>query len=619
MKLPRFVRRSLRRKVTALVVSTTLLTLTVIAIVLLYASVTRYRAATIADLQTQAEIVGRASAPALDFNDPLEAERDLAMLAAREDVLRATLYAADGSVFAKYAREGEIAPVPAKTRAPGFEIKGNRLTLAYPIFEDKERLGTLVLVAHYGVRAHVLGYVFVLLGVLAGALVAALLLAAWLERAVTEPVLSVVETARRIAEKRDFSVRAVKSTEDEIGTLADAVNDMLVDLEREITERRSAEETLLVVDRRKDEFLATLAHELRNPLAPIRNALYLMSMPGIDARTLGEARSIIERQVRQLVRLVDDLLEVSRITTGKLALRKERVELRGIASAALEAVEPLILEKGHRLSLSLPPEGLSIEADPTRLAQIFTNLLNNAAKFTPPGGSIEFSLEVADGEMVGRVRDDGVGLRAEMIEPIFEMFAQADRSLERTTMGLGVGLSISRKLAELHGGTLRATSEGPGTGAEFVVRIPAFPRLSAEKGSPGNEAAGTHESAGPRGVLIVDDNRDFALTLGRLLRSRGYEVRVEHDGAAGLAAAVDFRPAVALLDLGMPKLNGYDLARRLRTLPATARSTLIAVTGWGQEDDRRRSQAAGFDGHLVKPIDPDALFQLLQGVRARTP
>jgi signal transduction histidine kinase len=608
--LPQFLRRSVRGKVTALVVATTLAALVVTAVALIYYNVHDYRDAQLAEMRTQAEILGRASAPALAFNDRKEAARDLAMLKARADVLNAALYAADGSLFAAYARGGEAPAIPPRAGEPGHRIEGERLSVIYPIVEEGQRLGTVLVESHYGLRERLLAYLVILTLVMAGALAAALLLSAWLQRAVTAPILRVAEAARSVAERRDFSVRVGKTTEDEIGVLADAMNGMLADLEREIDERRGAEEALRIVDRRKDEFLATLAHELRNPLAPVRNALHLLQAAGSDARTQADARAIIERQVRQMVRLVDDLLDVSRITTGKLALRRERVELRAVAAAALEAVEPLIRERGHQLAVELPPEGVSVNADPTRLAQVFLNLLNNAAKFTDPGGRIAFSLAVREGEVLARVSDSGIGIAPQVIDEIFEMFAQADRSLERTTMGLGVGLSLSRRLVELHGGTLEARSEGPGKGAEFIVRLPA---LGVEAPVRARPAAGSAaRGARRRRVLVVDDNQDFANSLASVLQSMGHEVRVEHDGEAGLNAAQAFRPEVAFLDIGMPKLNGYDLAGRLRAHPVTAATTLVAVTGWGQATDLQRARDAGFDEHMVKPVEMDRLETLLR-------
>jgi signal transduction histidine kinase len=611
VRLPQFLRRSVRGKVTALVVSTTLAALVVTAVALIYYNVHDYRDAQLAEMRTQAEILGRASAPALAFNDRKEAAQDLAMLKARADVLHAALYAADGSLFAAYARSGEAPAIPPRAGEPGHRIEGERLTVVYPVVEEGQRLGTVLVEAHYGLRERLLAYVVILGVVMAGALAAALLLSAWLQRAVTAPILRVAEAARSVAERRDFSVRVAKTTEDEIGLLADAMNGMLADLEREIDERRGAEEALRIVDRRKDEFLATLAHELRNPLAPVRNALHLLQAAGSDARTQADARAIIDRQVRQMVRLVDDLLDVSRITTGKLALRRERVELRAVGAAALEAVEPLVRERRHQLSVELPPAGVTVNADPTRLAQVFLNLLNNAAKFTDPGGRIGFSLAVREGEVLARVSDSGIGIAPQVIDEIFEMFAQADRSLERTTMGLGVGLSLSRRLVELHGGTLEARSEGPGKGAQFIVRLPALGVEAPARLHPA--AGGAARAARQRRVLVVDDNQDFANSLASVLQSMGHEVRVEHDGEAGLSAAQAFRPEVAFLDIGMPKLNGYDLAAQLRAHPVTAATTLVAVTGWGQATDLQRARDAGFDEHMVKPVEMDRLEVLLRG------
>ena len=609
MRLPRFLRRSVRGKVTALVVATTLAALVLTAVALIYYTVNDYRETRLAEIRTQAEILGRASVPALAFSDRKEATQDLAILKARPDVAHAALYAADGSLFASYARSGALPAIPASAAEPGHSIEGERLTLAYPVVEDGQRLGTVLLQADYGLRQRLLAYVLILGAVMAGALAAALALSAWLQRAVTEPILRVADAARSVVERRDFSVRAGKTTEDEIAVLVDAMNGMLTDLEREIEERRGAEEALRIVDRRKDEFLATLAHELRNPLAPVRNALYLLQAEGGDPQDQAKARAIIDRQVRQMVRLVDDLLDVSRITTGKLALRRERVELRAVAAAAIEAVEPMIRERDHHLSVELPPAGLTVNADPTRLAQVLLNLLNNAAKFTDPGGHIEFSLAVRDGEVRAHVKDSGVGIAPEMMDEIFEMFAQADRSLERSTMGLGVGLSLSRKLVELHGGTLEARSDGVGKGAEFIVRMPA---VGVEAPAPARPAAaGAHHGGRSRRVLVVDDNRDFATSLASVLQAQGHVVRVEYDGQAGLAAAASFSPEIAFLDIGMPKLTGYELARRLRTLPATMASILVAVTGWGQASDLQRAKDAGFDEHMVKPVDMNRLQTLL--------
>jgi CheY-like chemotaxis protein len=338
---------------------------------------------------------------------------------------------------------------------------------------------------------------------------------------------------------------------------------------------------------------------------------------------IAEGRAIIERQLAQMVRLVDDLLDVSRITTGKLALRRENADLRAIAASAIEAIEPLARARGHQLRAALPAPGVSLNCDPTRLAQVFLNLLNNAVKFTDPGGSIDFEVGVKDGEVLARVRDSGVGIAPEMREEIFEMFAQADKSLERSTMGLGVGLSLARRLVELHGGTIRVASEGPGRGAEFVVTIPLG------EGKPpvppdwiGGHAPHVRGAAGrAKRILLADDNLDFASTFATLLRRMGNEVRVEHDGPAALAAAADFRPDVAFLDIGLPKMNGFELARRLRGLPQVSGAKLVAVTGWGQPSDRQLAAEAGFDDYMVKPVEIERVQAILResGRAAATP
>ena len=511
--------------------------------------------------------------------------------------------------------------VPAKAGAPGYRISRDRLTLFHPVVEKGATIGTVYVRVRYGLRDRVFAYLGIVALVMAGALAAALIFSAWLQRQLTRPILEVAAAARAVVERRDYSVRVARTTSDEIGVLADAFNSMLREvqarsqalvatnesLQREMLERVEAEEALRTADRRKDEFLATLAHELRNPLAPIRNALYIMQTARNDPEVTANARGLIERQLHQLVRLVDDLLDVSRISTGKLALRRERVELRSVAQNAIEAIEPIIHARNHALKAELPPAGVYVNADPTRLAQVFLNLLHNAAKFTDPGGRIEFSLAVEGGELTASVRDNGIGIAPEMREAIFNMFSQADRSLERATMGLGVGLSLSKRLVELHGGSIEVKSEGAGKGAEFVVRIPV---LASDVYSQSGKLVVDLGLSRHR-ILVADDNQDFAMSLAAMLRGLGNQVRVEHDGAAALAAAEEQKPDIAFLDIGLPKLNGFDLARRLRGLNATA--ILVAVTGWGQESDRTLAKEAGFDDYLVKPLEIDKLQSILRG------
>lgn len=381
----------------------------------------------------------------------------------------------------------------------------------------------------------------------------------------------------------------------------------------DISRRRRMEEALKEANRRKDEFLATLAHELRNPLAPLRNGLELMRIASDDSATVAQARTMMERQLGQLVRLIDDLLDVSRISRGKIALRKEPVALAAVVQQALETSRPL-LEAGRReLEVELPKEPLHVHADPTRLAQVFANLLNNAAKFTPERGHIRLTIARDGQQAVVSVMDDGVGIPPEMLQQIFEMFTQVDRSLERSEGGLGIGLSLVKGIVELHGGTVAAHSAGRGRGSEFVVRLP----LVAGARSPEPHENGGSLRPDPCRILVVDDNRDAALSLAMLLQALGNETRIAHDGLTAIELAAQFRPRVVLLDIGMPELNGYDAARRIRAEPWGRDAVLVALTGWGQAEDRRRSREAGFDHHLVKPLEPSMLLAVLAGKQPR--
>jgi signal transduction histidine kinase/ActR/RegA family two-component response regulator len=388
--------------------------------------------------------------------------------------------------------------------------------------------------------------------------------------------------------------------------LVGAVN-VLVD----ITDRKRAEESLRDAERHKNEFLATLSHELRNPLAPIRNAVRVLQLEGVPSPERQWAVDVIDRQMRHMARLVDDLLDLSRITSGKLELRKERIELAEIVQAALETSRPPIEERGQRLTVTLAPEAIHLDADSMRLTQALVNLLDNAAKYTESGGHIGLSAERDGGEAVVRIEDTGVGIPAEALPRIFDMFAQVGRPLERAHTGLGVGLALVRRLVELHGGTVAAESRGPGRGSAFIVRLP-IAAGEAEVEAPG----GAEAVASPRHwrILVVDDNEDAADSLATFLHLVGNEVRTAHDGMEAVESAAAFGPDVVLLDLGLPKLNGYDVARRLRKQLAGVR--LIALTGWGQEEDRRLCREAGFDHHLVKPVDLDVLQGLLASLEA---
>jgi signal transduction histidine kinase len=398
-----------------------------------------------------------------------------------------------------------------------------------------------------------------------------------------------------------------KRAEEELRRAREELEDRVRERTAALTE---ANARLAEDDRRKDEFLATLAHELRNPLAPIRNALGVLRLQRLGDPVVEQLGGMMGRQVALMVRLIDDLLDVSRITRGKIELRKELVDVARVAADAVETARPLIQERRHHLETALPAEPLRLEADPARLAQVIANLLNNAAKYTEPGGRIRLAAERQDGEAVVRVRDTGIGVRPEMLPKIFDLFQQADRPEGRVSEGLGIGLTLVKRLVELHGGRVSAHSAGPGQGSEFVVRLPlpAAPGLvRAPSSRPTRGAAG----AAGRRVLIVEDNADAADSLALLLRALGHEVRVVGDGPAALEAASSFRPDVALLDIGLPEMDGYEVARRLRRDPALGDAVLVALSGYGQEEDRRRSHAAGFDVHLVKPVDLEGLQALL--------
>ncbi|HJQ98256.1 MAG TPA: ATP-binding protein [Candidatus Polarisedimenticolaceae bacterium] len=376
----------------------------------------------------------------------------------------------------------------------------------------------------------------------------------------------------------------------------------------DITDRKRDEEALREADRRKDEFLALLAHELRGPLAPLRNTLEILRRAGNDPSALREASAMMDRQLGQLVRLVDDLLDVNRIARGRLELRRERVELAPLIEHAIEYCHPMT----HVLRMDLPEQPIVLDADPVRLVQIFGNLVHNACKFTPQDGEISVSAACEGGEAVVCVRDRGVGIDPVSLPTIFDMFTQLGRSLDSPIGGLGIGLSIVKHLVELHGGTIVAESEGKGRGACFTVRLPLAVEVNRQPAPP----ALNRESpmTAPRRILVVDDNPDSATSLEKLLTMTGHEVRSANDGSTGVAEAERFRPEVVLLDIGLPRLNGYDACRLIREQPWGVNMILIAVTGWGQEDDRRRSREAGFDGHLVKPIDLDGLMKLLDEV-----
>jgi CheY-like chemotaxis protein/two-component sensor histidine kinase len=362
-----------------------------------------------------------------------------------------------------------------------------------------------------------------------------------------------------------------------------------------------------------------LGHELRNPLAPIRNAVKIMKQRGSDDHALCWARDVVDHQTRQMAQLVDDLLEISRVTRGKVRLQKEVVAVATIIAYAVETSRPIIDAHRHRLSIALPPEPILVDADAVRMAQVLSNLLNNAAKYTDAGGHIRLAVQVEEELVVFRVRDDGIGIRAEMLSTVFDLFTQVDHSLDRSNGGLGLGLTVVRSLVELHGGSVQAASEGLGKGSEFMVRLPIWKAEETEATDRlpcvSSASAEPHRTTGParnsRKVLVVDDNVTSAQTLELLLTLEGHEVQVVHDGPSVLEAVSHHHHEIVLMDIGLPGLSGYEVARQLRQQPELGSLLIVAITGYAEDEARRLSREAGFDHHLVKPVDPDTILALL--------
>ncbi len=625
----RLIRRSLRFKVLAVVMLTTLVALLVSAAALVTYEARNYREFLVNDATTQADILARTSTPALQFDDPVSAAETLALLASRRGIVAAALYTLDGTLFAHYARQG-IPPPPPRLAAPlGSQFVDGSLELVHPVVASDQRIGTVYLRSKDDLALRLKDYSLIVGLVTLLSLTVAGLTSAYLQRGVTAPLLAVTDIARRVMSRRDFTQRAEKTTEDEIGVLVDSFNAMLAEVGRmtealeatnrrlveETEERRYAEAALRVADQRKDEFLATLAHELRNPLAPMVTALEIMESAG-STEEARHARDIIQRQLAHMVRLIDDLLDVSRITRGKLTVQMQTVDLAGVMQNAIDTVRPIIDQRGHRLEVVMPERPVYVRGDAVRLSQVFSNLLNNAAKYTQPGGRIGFSAQVVEGRVRVSVSDNGIGMTEQTLGTVFEMFIQGnDGTAAGGQAGLGVGLGLAKRLVALHGGSIEAFSDGPGRGSRFVVDIDAVPAAPDRPAQMDGAAAADGAGEAPRRgeghrILLVDDNVDFATSLGMLLEALGHQVRVAHDGAGAVRAAEALQPEVAFLDIGLPDMSGYELASLLRELPAAADTVLVALSGWGQEQDRRRSRQHGFTAHLVKPVD----LKKVQGV-----
>ncbi len=612
---------SVRSKLILMAVSTTFVALLASSIAMLLYDLRTFKQYWVDDLMTQADIIASVTAPALAFNDARTAQQNLSVLRVRPQVLAGAIYAANGTRFASYSQGSSAATYPARPGVPGYSIDDGQLAVYHNVVDNGEVLGTVYLRARYGLVERLLSYAAILGAVLLAALIIAALVASRLQKSITEPLLAVTGVAREVMQRRDFSLRVPGNNRGEIGVLVAAFNDMLAEigrrshalqeanltLEHEMQVRHRAEEALLVADRRKDEFLATLAHELRNPLAPIRTGLDILRIRSGDAQATQRATDIMERQLRQMVRLVDDLLDVSRINTGKFAIKMGRVELKAVVNDALEVVRSYIELHGHELVIELPDRPVFLHGDATRLAQILSNLLNNAAKYTNRGGRVSLAARVEERSLVINVADNGIGIAPEMLHNVFDMFVQVDSTLERTNAGLGVGLSLARRLVELHGGSIDAHSAGLNRGSEFVVRLP----IVVEPELPAKSLPAAFMSSETYRILLADDNVDFVNSIGALLSAMGHSVVITHNGPDALTAAARFCPDYAFLDIGLPQMSGYDLARGIRRLSCGSLTMLIAVTGWGQEKDRQLAFEAGFDHHMVKPVRFEQIEEIL--------
>ncbi|WBY01718.1 ATP-binding protein [Ramlibacter tataouinensis] len=738
--------RSVRSKLNLALAATTLIALVLAGLALLVVDLQSELEDMREDLMTHADVIALVSAPALSFADPAVAAENLAVLRVKRGVTAAALYDDRGRLFASYRRDGGETipprPEPVGGAADSVRVNGDWAVVWRPVFSSEDRVGTIWLQLRHDRWRQTLEYLGVLALVMGCSLAAALLLSHRLQRTLTAPVLGVSEVARKILRGETGNLRAIRTSDDEVGDLIDAFNAMLDELGRraraqedanralrasearyqlavrgssaglwdwdiaagtmfysprfkallgysdedfpdrpdsagkvlhpddlpvmqaalrghlrerqpfqvecrlrdrdgrwrwflvagaalwdaagqpyrmagsviEVTERKQAEQVLHEANRAKDEFIATLAHELRNPLAPIRTGLEILKKDKANGPLSERARATMERQLSHMIRLIDDLLDISRINRGKIRLDISRLRLRPVIDGAVEIGRPAVQAGRHELHVDYPGADIELMGDPTRLAQALGNLLNNAAKYTPPGGRIDLRVRREGDSALIEVEDTGEGIPADMLESIFCLFAQVRGSMDRAQGGLGIGLYLVRSLVALHGGSVVASSAGPARGSRFTVRLPCLPATA----QPLPAAPAIQADARTSGlkVLLVDDNVDAAETLSLVLGMAGCETRMLHEGTGVLAAARAFGPDAVLLDIGLPGLNGYEVAAQLRSEPRFARTLLVAITGWGTDQDRRRSQEAGFDHHLTKPVDMADLEPLLQALAA---
>jgi signal transduction histidine kinase/ActR/RegA family two-component response regulator len=571
-----------------------------------------------AELSAQADIVGLASEAALAFEDPVVGEHNLRALVGQPAVIAAALYDAKGLLFASFRGRAAEGTVPQSARGEALHFDWRTASVVRPVLSNRETIGYVYVQSRHALVPALLEYAGWLVAVTLASLAGALLLAQRLQRSVTGPIEEVSAVARAVLERGSFDMRATRRSDDEVGQLVDAFNTMLDEIGRrarvleDANAALSTSEALLQQSNRaKDEFLATLAHELRNPLAPLRTGVQILKRSSVLEQVARRTLETMDRQLTHMVRLIDDLLDISRINSGKIRLERKPASLRRALQTALELSRPAIDAAGHALQVELGEDDLEVLGDETRLAQAFGNLLNNAAKYTPAGGQICLRLSSLGSNAVVEVQDTGVGIPANMLDTVFQLFAQVD-SPGAPAGGLGIGLFLVRSLVEMHGGKVEARSEGNGQGSTFTVRLPTLQRPSLTPMASTNHESSNMNSHSAVRVLVVDDNVDAAETLVTFLDLLGAQARAVHTGAAAVPAALELAPHLVLLDIGLPDTSGYEVARALRREASLARTQLVALTGWGAEEDRRRAMDAGFDRHLTKPVDLSVLEDMLR-------
>jgi len=608
-----------------LVLMTTAAAVLVAGLAMLARDYTIIRRTWAAEVSTEAGVLALAIGPALDFDDAPVAQQYLEALQARPQIRVAALYDIHGNLFASY-RSSLREPLPATSPPPSeVSLSGARAQLVQPIVRGSETIGYLYLMAQYDIKGRIYAYLSIFGLVMCVSLAVAYVFSRRLQQGIMQPLQSIGATARKLVDERDYSLRVQATASDEFRIVVDALNNMLQEvqsaaqsqedanrsLREEVATRKAAQAALALSDRRKDEFLATLAHELRNPLAPIRQGVRILEHGDAGAERSQWAREMIERQVKRMALMLDDLLEVSRITRGRLELKKEPVELLVLTKAAIETSIPLVDSKRQRLTVNMPSHPVYLLVDPLRISQSISNLLTNASKYTDPEGAIALVVQVSAEAVRITVTDSGIGIDPPVIPSLFQMFSQVDPAIDRAEGGLGIGLALVKGFVELHGGSVDAHSEGLGKGSEFTIKLPSSVVLSGLDPPAIDEPNTPRPDADRHKVLVADDNRDAADSMAMLLEIAGYEVFIAHEGQEALRKIMTDKPAAAILDIGMADMTGYEIARRVRSA-GDIRTYLIAVTGWGQAEDVARAKEAGFDEHLTKPVDPDRIEALLR-------